>query len=425
LNIIFVEIENTITMKRHLFALFIAVLLLPALLSAQEEIIMGPGYALDVYFELGAGVSEEVERAGWDLGFFTTPESAAIITNGSMGVELRTYMNGDTTAWKDVDTTGLSTWKALYNGEDSWENGAFNRLSTGGNDVGWGIRNASTNDIIGDSLYIIKLADESYKQLWIERKIFAENKYEIKWADLDGTNVGSETLDIDNFLGVNFVYFDFASEDLSDREPESTEWDILFTQAMVLLPQGVYFPVVSVFHNTNSPANRFHPVPLDFNDWFTQPLEYKKSVIGGDWKWFDLTGFQWNIVDSLVFFTEALDGNIYKIYFTDYEGTSTGYIAFEAEVVSMVDVDEAADEDISFLISPNPAQNDLRITLKDQDAGQYEIKLFDMSGRQVLYKKTEGQQDEILLDISSLAEGMYVVSVFLNNKIATEKLIVK
>jgi hypothetical protein len=412
-------------MKRYFYALISLVFFVPGILSAQEEILMGPGYALDVYFELGAGVSEEVEREGWDLGFFTTPESASIITNGSIGIELRTYNNGDTTDWKDVDTTGLSTWALLYNGEDSWQNGAFNRLSTGGNDVGWGIRNTSTNDIIGDSLYILKLSDESYIQLWIERKIFSENKYEIKWADLDGNNVNSETLDIDNFLGVNFVYFDFESEDLEDREPESTEWDILFTQAMVLLPQGVYFPVVSVFHNTNSPANRFYPVPLDFNDWFTQPLEYKKTVIGGDWKYFDLTAFQWNLVDSLVFFTEALDGNIYKIYFTDYEGTSTGYIAFEAEVVSMVDVDELADEEISFRIYPNPAINELRVSLDGQEKGLYEIKVYDMSGRQLLYSRSQGQQEELLLDISSLKEGMYAVSVFQNGKIATEKLIVR
>ena len=139
-------------MKKQIFtALFILLFVIPNSLTAQEEVVMGPGYAIDVYFKFGSGVTEEVERAGWDLGFFTTPESAAIITNGSMGIELRTYNNGDTTDWKDVDTTGLSTWTLLYNGEDSWENGAFNRLSTGGDDVGWGIRNPATNDIKGDS----------------------------------------------------------------------------------------------------------------------------------------------------------------------------------------------------------------------------------------------------------------------------------
>jgi hypothetical protein len=48
-----------------------------------------------------------------------------------------------------------------------------------------------------------------------------------------------------------------------------------------------------------------------------------------------------------------------------------------------------------------------------------------MAGRQVLYSRHDGYENEIKIDISSLEEGMYVVSVFEDGKVATEKLIVK
>ena len=185
---------------------------------SQELVSMGAGYIYDVYYSMEDGVVDEMERDDWDLGFYTSPMSAAIITNCGTDlydhVKLYTYPKGDTTAWMNIDTNGLSTWPLLYNGEDRWENGAFNRNAQGYPDYGWGIRNPVTNNITGDSIYIIQLADGTYKQLWIVKKITDENKYVIRYADLDNSSLKEKTLDVDNFVGMNFAYFDFASATL-------------------------------------------------------------------------------------------------------------------------------------------------------------------------------------------------------------------
>ena len=271
-----------------------------SVLQAQESVSMGAGYIYDVYYSLEDGVVDFIEREDWDLGFFTDPMSGGIITNCGTSLEthvrLWAYPKGDTTAWMNIDTNGLASWPLLYNGEDDWENGALNRNAQGYPDYGWGIKNPITGDIIGDSLFIIQLKDGTYKQLWIKRKIFSENKYKISYADIDNTSEESETLNVDNFLGMNFVYFDFDSGSLYDREPDTEEWDLLFTRYHALQSVGVHYLVAGVFLNVNTYGNSFHPVTLDFNEWYSKPLEDNKGVIGWNWKWFSFTT-GWNLED--------------------------------------------------------------------------------------------------------------------------------
>ena len=92
---------------------------------------MGPSYANDIYYSLENGVVATVSRTNWDIGFHTTVWTASIITNGGAGVNLYTYPNADTTGWNTVDTIGMASWPVLYDSEDNWEDGAFNRNAGG------------------------------------------------------------------------------------------------------------------------------------------------------------------------------------------------------------------------------------------------------------------------------------------------------
>jgi len=396
--------------------------------TAQESVTMGAGYANDVYYSMEDGIVEVVERAGWDIGFYTSPWSAAIITNGGMGVELYTYPNGDTTSWLNIDTTGLSTWPVLFNGEDLWENGAFNRNSGVHPDYGWGVYNSITHNVVGDSLYIIKLADGTFKQVWIVEKISIENKYVIRYADLDNSSQKEKTLDIQNWQGMNFVYFDFESADLTEREPDTDEWDLLFTKYQAMQPQGVPYPVIGVLNNTISSANRFHPVTLDFNDWYSQPWDTAKAVIGYNWKWFDLSAFQWNLEDSLLFFVNAPNGSVYKMYFTHFAGTSSGVIEFELEEVSLLDIEAPEDIDVEIGLLPNPATNSVTVAWSMDLHENAAVRVFDLTGKEVISRRLNADrmaEGNVKIDISSLHDGMYIVSVVSGGSVINEKLIVR
>ena len=108
-----------------------------------------------------------------------------------------------------------------------------------------------------------------------------------------------------------------------------------------------------------------------------------------------------------------------------YEGTSTGYIQFMADVVSMVGVDDPQADEPALTLSPNPAHELLTIRFAGMNSQQKEVRIYDMGGRQVLYKRHDAATSEIKIDISSLVEGMYVVSIFRDGEVISDKLIVR
>ena len=77
----------------------------------------------------------------------------------------------------------------MYNSMASWEEGAFAAHANGYPDYGWGKYNTITHAVVGDSLFVIKLQDGSYKQLWMVEKGGA-SVYTFRHADLDADASG-------------------------------------------------------------------------------------------------------------------------------------------------------------------------------------------------------------------------------------------
>lgn len=412
-------------MKIFLFA--VCLLVINASMQSQESVSMGVGYEDDIYFSLNEGVISSADRAEWDLGFYTSPWSAGIITNGGSGIELYVYPKGDTSAWMSIDTNGMANWPVLYNGEDSWENGAFNRNSKNHPDYGWGVYSSITHDVVGDSLFVIKLQDGTYQKLWIVKKVSTENKYVFRYADLDNGQEKEKTLLNNDYTSMNFSYFDFQSGAFFEREPEKTSWDILFTKYQAMQPQGVPYPVVGVLNNVNMAANRLHPVTLDFNTWYNQPMDSSKAVIGFNWKYFDMGSFQWSIEDSLLFFAQSLDGNIYKLYFTMFEGTSTGNIEFELETVSLLGINDFVFENKKLSVAPNPARDFVMISWSKESKGPAELRIYSVNGKEVINKSISASENSLKqarIDVSGLQQGMYIISIISEGKVITEKLMI-
>ena len=225
---------------------------------------------------------------------------------------------------------------------------------------------------------------------------------------------------------MNFSYFDFADESFYDREPPTEDWDIVFTKYQAMQPQGVPYPVVGVLNNVTARANRFHPVTLDFNQWYTQPLDSSKAVIGFDWKYFNLTLFQWSLEDSLVFFVNPQDGDIYKLYFTYFAGTASGEIQFEDDIVSLLGINNNNLKEAKLQLSPNPATSYVNISW-DRDLGQYlSIHVYDLSGKEVLFEDINAAgQTQHRLDVGDLHKGMYLVSLVSGAQVINEKLLIE
>ena len=413
-------------MKKIKLLLFVASMVLVTLNYAQTTVTMGAGYADDIFYSMKDGVVASADRAEWDLGFYTSPWSAGVITNGGSGVELRLYPYGDTASWNSIDTNGMASWPILYNGEDSWENGAFNRSSLNHPDYGWGVYNTQSHDVIGDSIYVIKLQDGSFKKLWIVRKVSIENKYIFRYGNLDNSMEEERVLNNNDYISMNFSYFDFASGSFFDREPAKETWDILFTKYQAMQPQGVPYPVVGVLNNVGVKANRFHPVTMDFYEWYSQPLDSLRTVIGYDWKYFSMATFEWTLEDSLVFFVNDLNNDIYRLFFTFFSGTSSGEISFEDELVSLNEVADDRLAEAALFLAPNPAGNYVNLSWNDFASGQANLSVFDLSGKEVISKSVDATLNSgMKLDVSHLQPGMYIVSLISGEKIVNQKLVIE
>ena len=390
-----------------------------------DTLSMNPGYASDIFYSMSQGEVLNTPRSGWEMAFYTSAFSAGIIINDGSGVELYAYPNGDTSAWASMDTTGLSSWSPLYNSPTDWEDGAFNRLAQGHPDYGWGVYNMITHNIVGDSLYVIKTEDGSFKKLWIVDKMSADNIYNIRFADLDGANQVDQSIDVKPFISKNFIYYSITNDELLDREP-SESWDILFTKYIDLTPTSngelVEYLVTGVTSNVGLHANKFTGVGPNYDDWISKPFDSLKNTIGYDWKSFDMQAFSWVVDDSIAFFIRNGNDDVYKLVFTYWQGSSTGVFAMNKSIVSSSSIQDDFITMNNLTIYPNPSVGYVNIKVANNDNFNGQVVLTDISGRMVYESEINGNHQ---INTSGFNTGMYFITVSNSQLKETSRLIVK
>ena len=393
--------------------------------GTPDSVIMGQGYANDVYYSFENGIVSAVPRANWDIGIHTSVWSATIITNGGAGVNLYTYPKSDTTGWTTVDTSGLATWPVMYDSEESWEDGAFTRNAAGHPDYGWGKYNPVNHDVVGDSIYILKTIDNIYKKIWIQRKVSVLNTYYIRQANLDGSDDHVVVLDVNPYRNTNFIYYSFGGDNFVEREPDTASWDILFTKYQGLQPNSSMYGVVGVMNNFNVYSNEFNAIAPDFTDYASEPFDSAKTAIGWEWKTFDMGTMGWSVADSTAFFVYTRKGDVYKLVFTFFEGTSTGRIYFTTEPMSS----GINDPDISpaeLLAYPNPATERVSVDFGRLITGNISVAVLDLTGRQVYNRTFSGTDRTISVDITEtgLQKGLHLMKITTGEGTFTSKFMV-
>lgn len=414
--------------KIALFITLIIISLSPSAHSSTlngtpDSVQMGPLYANDIYYSFEDGVVASVSRTNWDIGFYTTVWTATIITNGAAGVTLYTYPTSDTAGWNSLDTAGLAGWPVLYDNEDDWNDGAFNRTQTGHPDYGWGKYNPISHDVVGDSLYILKTVNGTYKKLWIQRKNSSNNRYYLREANLDGSDDHVVELNINPYAAKNFIYYAFSSDSFVEREPDTSTWDVLFTKYMAIQPDGTPYPVVGVLNNFEVYANKFYPVGPDYNDYGAMPFDSTKSPIGWEWKTFDMGSFTWTVSDSTAFFVHTRKGNIYKLVFTKFEGSSTGNIVFTKESLTSGVFDQVAEAQA--LVYPNPVKDQMTVNFGKELNVDANISIFDITGRLVFSTEKEIRGNTVMVRLpENLSKGLHLMKVDTGDGIYSSRIMV-
>lgn len=417
-------------MKTHTLILLLAILSLSGFsqsfksgqaITALDSVTMSPGYANDIYYSFEDGVVASPPRTNWDIGFHTTVWTASIITNGAAGVNLYTYPNSDTAGWNTVDTAGMAGWPIMYDNEEDWEEGAFNRGETGYPDYGWGKYNPINHDVVGDSIYILRTLDGTYKKIWIQRKNSSNNTYYLRSANLDGSNDQVAELNISPYRNVNFIYYAFSSGSFLEREPDTALWDIQFTKYMAIQPDSTPYAVVGVLNNFKVYANEFQHVGPDFTDWMSVPLDSTKSPVGWEWKTYN-SG--WTLADSTAFFVKTRKNNMYKLVFTKFEGSSTGKIIFDKVPLSSSGITEDNFQPL-VTVYPNPVKDHLTLDFGKEIKGKVSIMIFDITGKQVYAENQVISDQSIILSMpGSVSNGLHLLQAVTDEGIFSSKFMV-
>ncbi len=294
--------------------------------TKTDSLVSGAGYANDVYYSLKNGVVLTRPKDEWDLAFTTISRSVSILINSGNKDSLFVWKGGDITDFNAASTPDISGNLATSVSDTSWYNySAFEQNIDPSNvyDAGWGIYNANTHDVIGDSVYVLKLSDGSYKKIAILQRSGTTHDFVFKIADLAAdAPYDSITVASDNYPTKNFVYYSVPSKQIIDREPDKTTWDFVFTKYDS--KQAGYPLVTGILTNEGVTSAKLAEADSTISNSLAT---YSKNIgnIGFDWKHFN--GTSYDIVNPY-YYVKTTDSKYYRIKFLSFDYT-VGKIIFK------------------------------------------------------------------------------------------------
>ena len=392
------------------------------LIGQNNQVSLSPGYINQSFFSMQNGEVLNISNSDWDMAFSTDAFSSTIRINDGKGVELYTYHQGDTSSWSSINNSTTSILiNPMYNSDTDWEYGAFDTNQTGGFDYGWGVYNLQTHHIIGDSLFLIKTVNGTWKKLWLESKVSGE--YQFKYANLDGTNEISQNISASNYNNKRFIYFSLDNNAILDREPILSDWDITFTKYITPV-QAMPYPVTGVLCNVGIEVAEADNIfnPISYTDYTAHNFEQEINIIGYDWKTFQGS----YVLDAdRCFFIRDYEQNIWRLVFTSFDGSSTGNIEFNTELLSTTSISNV-NKNKFISTYPNPATEKKAITIVyDMQNDNSILTIYDLSGKTVYTTQlTQNGLSAHTISSTDLKQGTYIISLNSNEEILNDRLII-
>lgn len=422
-------------MKKRLLSLAIGSL---AALQSNAQVVIdtvsvGAGYSNQKWYSLANDEQGTQPKDNWDLAFEISGYTASILGNvqkTNFAIYKAPY---SITQYAAIDTAGVNGWPVLYNSDTTWSVGAFNRTAilSNPNDLGWGTYNSSTHIITGDSCYVVKLSAASYKKL----KLVDLNGgvYSFEYANIDGSNAQSQTITKSNYPGKNFVYFDLTNNAAIDREPVSANWDLTFVKYISFVPSGpgTFSPygVTGVLSNKGVTVAQANNVasPDTYNNWSAHTQGTAINEIGYDWKEINMSTFAWDIKMDTVYFVKAKTGDIWKLRFTKFTGSSSGNFILSKEKLSTVGVLDFNGNVSKVSLYPNPSSKSTTALLfsTEEQFPDVSVSVMDVAGKLISTEKlvVASGFNRYELNTANLENGIYFVQLTAGANTITQKLI--
>lgn len=424
-------------MKKSL--LFLLSLFTGAAVTAQEDyttvtIPLQAGYTNQVYYKFADNTQTAIPTNTWDLALLRNSTMATgIRINDARGIQVF-EASSDVNDWAAINITEESNWTPLYNEETVWETGAFDNGSA---TYGWGEYNPATHHVTGSVIFVLKYTDNSYKKIIIEDYF---GGYTLRYADWNDTEWGAdETITVSNSQNYDnmFNYFSLESNTTVAVAPADENWDLVFGRYYGNIgsaDEPTMYLVTGVLHNSETVSvaemdetgNTETDPAAPSDELFTDEI----NTIGDDWKSFNMDTFTYDINPEKTYYVKHSDGNIYRMYFTSFEGTATGNLSFNYKNITAAAGLDEVNQSVSFGLYPNPATEKkvtLLYNLDNNAATKSTVAIYTVTGAKVFETQIAdhpgfyGKE----LNLSHLTAGIYIVQMKAGSYQQSKKLVIK
>jgi hypothetical protein len=371
-----------------------------------------------VYYRLSDGYRLDTASFNrWHLAFEVPGFTAAIRANLGAGMVVwRTSRAATSAEWTALSLN--DTLQRLYDSETQWTIGAFNTTANplDNFDLGWGNYNLTTHVIAGDSLYILRLPNGTFRKLWIDR--LQSGIYYFKYANLDGTGEVDAQAPKSLAPRRGFVYYNFLSQEALNLEPVDSLWDLVFTQYLSFFPSaGLHYAVLGALQNRRVAVARIPLSPSanpDTLSWQSAPYDTLINAIGHDWKQYDMQNNLWLVADSVYYLVRTRNREVWRMRFVAF-GDSTApdnaqvrYAVIERKKLGSVSLLGSSFLNVQVFAYPNPATEGIWVTTRE--SGPIQVEVYDLAGQRVLSQVGEGSAF-LYVPRQGLPSGLYFLRV--------------
>ncbi len=280
-----------------------------------DTVALTDTYKYQVYYSLGDSTETGTNlKTDWDLGFESSSSGWRVILNSSNFMKAA-YLSGqvmgapaDTTGaeWQynpsdgNADSLAIGQWFTLVN-EDTIGTNRLLVIDRGVDDVG--------NEL-------------GFRQLVIDSLV--KGTYYFRIAAINGSNIQSYAVSKKD--GVNHVLFSITNPLVRISEPQSAEWDLLFSQYTTLLytDAGDPYPylVTGVLLNrafVEVAVDSITPFDnIDFEKAQALNFTNRADRIGYDWKKYDFDAGTYTVNPDLIYIIRDTKGYLYKLRFIGF-----------------------------------------------------------------------------------------------------------
>lgn len=406
-----------------------------------DTIVMGAGYANQVFYSLQNSSKKANPMGSWHIAHTSNTRDNCIRANHAAGVNVYAYPKGDNSAYANFDTTGWAKWPTFMNDIHKHEVGAFNQQLNKNNpwDFSWGVYDAGSHTVVGDSLYLITLSSAGKVVAFIKFMPLAQYpngdftfRYDFVGGTKDFTSI--DTIKQSKANNGTYKYFHFTNKQVT-LEPTNGKWDLNFTRYYEPAFNGTSFVpylVVGVESRVGSKIAKIEMVKWD--DLKASPLTYHnqaKDTTGGEGyrvdltrigsKWKSFNGANFDVVQDLNFLVQSSDSNIYGVQFTGFVGASSGRIILnQSQLISkVIGSTNTIAKNNKVVIYPVPAQNQLYVKPLENSSIQC-ISIKSLDGRIMRNASNINSTDVAQLNIGDLTAGQYIVEVKTSNGIQNQ-----